>query len=138
MYDSCQIEPLELKGMRWIWDLMKSCFALNLNSKVLLDPKSGHWIIPTNSFKTETIFTEKSCCYYILKPPLFSEKQVKEGKDALGEGANIVPTKNNLDEEKQQLDCSKMSQPYIFKSFLQNRTFWAHNSGNFYRRRCIS
>ena len=48
------------------------------------------------------------------------ENQVKEGKDALGEGANIVPTKNNLDEEKQQLDCSKMSQPYIFKSFLQH------------------
>ena len=91
---------------------MKSCFALNLNSKVLLDPESGHLIIPTNSFKTETIFYWKSCCYYILKPPLFSEKQVKEGKDALGEGANIVPTKNNLDEEEQQLDCSKMSQPF--------------------------
>ena len=71
--------------------------------------------------KTRHVFTEKSCCYYILKPPLFSKTRSRRGgKDALGEGANIVPTKNNLDEEKQQLDCSKMSQPYIFKSFLQH------------------
>ena len=83
-------------------------------------------------------FSEKKLLVLYSQATTIFEKQVKEGKDALGEGANIVPTKNNLDEEKQQLDCSKMSQPYIFKSFLQNRTFWAHNSGNFYRRRCIS
>ena len=49
------------------------------------------------------------------------ENQVKEGKDALGEGANIVPTKNNLDEEKQQLDCSKMSQEYIIFKYIYSK-----------------